>query len=100
MAKVKRLTDNSGVYVSWAFECPGCNMWHSCNETHPTPSAPKWIFNGDVERPTFSPSVLVRYPDDGQEKRCHSFVTDGKIRFLDDCSHGLAGQTVELPDFV
>ena len=27
---------------------------------------------------------------------CHSFVTDGKIQFLGDCTHELAGQTVEL----
>jgi hypothetical protein len=29
---------------------------------------------------------------------CHSYVTDGKIRFLDDCTHELAGKTVELED--
>jgi hypothetical protein len=29
---------------------------------------------------------------------CHSFVTNGKIQFLADCTHKLAGQTVELPD--
>jgi hypothetical protein len=28
--------------------------------------------------------------------RCHSFITDGKIEFLSDCTHSLAGQTVEL----
>ena len=31
-------------------------------------------------------------------KRCHSFVTDGRIQFLSDCTHALAGQTVDLPD--
>jgi hypothetical protein len=30
---------------------------------------------------------------------CHSFVTDGKIQFLSDCTHALAGQTVALPDW-
>jgi hypothetical protein len=29
---------------------------------------------------------------------CHSFVTDGRIQFLGDCTHALANQTVELPD--
>ena len=29
---------------------------------------------------------------------CHSFVTDGRIQFLGDCTHDLAGHTVELPD--
>jgi len=31
--------------------------------------------------------------------RCHSIVTDGKIAFLTDCFHTLAGQTVDLPDW-
>ena len=31
--------------------------------------------------------------------RCHSFVREGRIEFLSDCTHALAGQTVELPDF-
>jgi len=28
---------------------------------------------------------------------CHSFVTDGQIQFLGDCTHKLAGRTVPLP---
>ena len=31
-------------------------------------------------------------------QRCHSFVRDGKIRFLADSYHELAGQTVDLPE--
>jgi hypothetical protein len=101
-----------------AFWCPGCN------EAHAITTAPgRWSFNGDADRPTFSPSILVRsghyaldrppgncwcdfaarYPGDGPVpfkcERCHSFVTDGQIQFLDDCTHELAGQTVPLPDF-
>lgn len=30
-------------------------------------------------------------------KVCHSFVTDGCIQYLGDCTHRLAGQTVDLP---
>ena len=29
---------------------------------------------------------------------CHSFVTDGRIQFLADSNHALAGQTVDLPE--
>jgi len=32
------------------------------------------------------------------ERICHSFITDGKIQFLSDCTHHLAGQTVDLND--
>ncbi len=28
---------------------------------------------------------------------CHTFVTDGRIQFLGDCTHVMAGQTVDLP---
>ena len=79
----------------------------------PHPQA--WGFNGNGDAPTFTPSVLVnggrRMTDDEYERIragekidlpptvCHSFVTDGNIQFLGDCTHALAGQTVPLPDF-
>jgi hypothetical protein len=34
-----------------------------------------------------------------RRKGCHSYVTNGRIQFLSDCHHSLAGQTVELPDW-
>lgn len=37
-----------------------------------------------------------RYP--GRAMVCHSFVTDGRIQFLGDCTHALTGQTVDLPE--
>jgi len=73
---------------------------------------PAWGFNGNHDAPTFSPSILVRgkrrITDDEHDRImagekinlpdyvCHSFVTDGQIRFLGDCTHELAGQTVVL----
>lgn len=32
-------------------------------------------------------------------KVCHSFVREGRIQFLGDCTHRLAGHTVDLPAF-
>ena len=64
---------------------------------------PRWLWNGSAERPTFQPSVLVRYDgadadvDGAPPSVCHSFVVDGAIQFLGDCTHALAGQTVPLP---
>jgi hypothetical protein len=84
------------------FWCPGCNMAHGIK--HGSGSGPRWTWNGDVAKPTFKPSILVRWsvpaprePDDPPDKICHSFVTDGMIQFLGDCTHALAGQTVPLP---
>lgn len=71
----------------YLFFCPGCQCGHWFNET-------TWQFNGDVDKPTVSPSILVR-----DKIICHSFVNNGMIQFLSDCTHELAGQTVEIPDW-
>jgi len=97
------------------FFCPGCNCAHG--PAVGKGEGPRWAWNGDVDRPTFTPSILVRWTlwepavtSDNLEQFkeapweqhkvhhcCHSFVTDGKIAFLGDCTHALAGQTVDLP---
>jgi hypothetical protein len=91
------------------FWCPGCDDAHGIGY-----GPGGWTWNGDLDHPTFSPSVLVRgtqwEPDAGFHKPnhrvdpggttvCHSFVTDGRIQFLSDCTHHLAGQTVDLPEW-
>lgn len=81
---------------SWHFECPGCGYGHPFRVDGDA-SLPLWTWNGSTEAPTFQPSLMVNgsIPD----RRCHSIVTDGKIQFLQDSFHGLAGQTVDLPDW-
>jgi len=65
----------------------------------------RWGWNDSLDTPTFAPSIKVTYngPDAGQGDAppavCHSFVTGGRIRFLEDSTHPLAGQAVNLPDF-
>ena len=80
-----------------------------------------WTWNGSASRPTFTPSVLVRghwYTPKGEADErawqaagcpqprpkfetadtcCHSFVVDGQMQMLGDCTHALAGQTVPIP---
>lgn len=70
-----------------AFWCPGCDVAHHFNTS--------WTYNGDPERPTVRPSLLVT----GYELRCHSFIQAGRIHFLADCWHDLKGQTVDLPEW-
>lgn len=53
-----------------------------------------WTWNGSVDAPTLRPSLRSRAPP----IVCHSFIADGKIQFLDDCTHELAGQTMDLLD--
>jgi hypothetical protein len=79
------------------FICPGCKEAHGIDD--------KWTFNGDFERPTFAPSYLT-WNDPNPEAapgrfrdgwRCHSYIKDGQIEFLPDCTHALAGQTIPIP---
>lgn len=58
---------------------------------------PCWSWNGSIDKPTFKPSILSFGGTDGTE-RCHSFVTDGKVQFLSDCTHAYAGTTLDLLD--
>jgi hypothetical protein len=94
------------------FVCPGCDEVHGIR----VEGEKVWDWNKSFTEPTFSPSIKVTqtlygpdklpfrqykggYPCQATEAVCHSFVKDGKIQFLDDCYHELAGQTVELPDW-
>jgi len=88
MPKVEILNRPDGQFGAYAIYCSGCKSYHAFDE--------RWTFNGDFEKPTFTPSMLVN--QHRPESRCHSFVTDGKIQFLSDCFHDLAGQTLELED--
>jgi hypothetical protein len=112
MAKIHRIDE-----VHIEFHCPGCKQSHSI-------PAARWNWNGDIDSPTLSPSLLRRTGHfvDGDssscwctfnaERRaageresgfecaiCHSFVRSGMIEFLNDCTHDLKGQTVEIPDW-
>jgi hypothetical protein len=91
-AKLRNAEDDGLLFV-----CPGCDMVHQIKTG--AGSRPRWTWNGDVDRPTFSPSVLVTFTIHGKPHVCHTFVRDGSIEFLADCTHALAGKTVELPDF-
>lgn len=79
-----------------------------------------WTWNGDSDNPTLKPSVLTqsghfdpsfksedscwcKYYKAHQDEapvfhcfRCHTWINDGKVQFLDDCSHEFKGQTLEL----
>ncbi len=96
------------------FECPGCGFLHGVFVDRA--GRPKWGWNGDGDRPTFTPSILVTSTRPLSEEArakyragepvprseptvCHSIVTDGRVQFLGDCTHALAGQTVDLPDW-
>ncbi len=95
------------------FECPGCR--YSLHSVYiEKDRKPCWGWNGSLDRPTFTPSILVRGTvpiTDAERDRilagetieprpfvCHSFVTDGRISYCSDSTHALSGQTVDLPE--
>lgn len=83
-------------YFHW---CP------ACEELHPLPDK-GWTFNGDLHRPSFSPSFkhsglraivkggvwtgdFYRGPDGKPlDGTCHYIITDGLIQFCSDSWHG------------
>lgn len=106
-------------HADYMFICPGCKCGHGIWTTSVNGLGATWSFNGDMQRPTFSPSLLIRshqwtppvtalnydeykanpWPQTKVETVCHSFVRGGMIEFLGDCTHELRGQTVPLPPF-
>lgn len=107
----------NGLDVRLVFHCPGCGEGHAPRVRSTDAGYPCWEWNGNLTRPTLAPSIKVtgyrmsaegramvdrgekppdgdRYP--GHDTVCHSFVRDGQIQFLGDCTHALAGQTVPL----
>ena len=106
------------------YYCQGCESAHTIK----TKGAGAWGWNGDVDKPVFTPSVLVTGRDftaqgkadfeawhdaglprpapssfDSQETRCHTFVgcngaQPGEVTFLSDCTHSLAGQVLPFAE--
>lgn len=78
--------------------CPGCGSRHSIAVDKPLHNKSQWHFNGNLEEPTFTPSVVIFEHGDEEIKpeRCHYFISKGQIRFLQDCTHDLAGKTVDM----
>jgi hypothetical protein len=95
--KAKYVLDGSGEKKYVAIRCPACKHPHLF--TIINDGRPRWEFNHNMEAPTFTPSMLCTWTEPSGDKRCHSYVTDGKIQFLSDCTHDLKNQTVELPEY-
>lgn len=91
-------------YSHW---CPGCEEMHMIPDS--------WRFDGNVDRPTFTPSVRItgkqsvivagkwtgEWVRDANDKAvdycCHYILTAGTLNFCADSTHKLAGTAVPLP---
>lgn len=108
-ARARVVVESPSGHQMLHFWCPGCAQSHVVSVTGPRP----WAWNRSTALPTLTPSIAIRgtqLPTDTEVARilagerlelpprvCHSYVTDGRIQYLDDCTHALAGQTVDLP---
>lgn len=85
------------------FNCPGCDEEHKIYIAKGKHPRPVWQWNNSLEVTTITPSIRVKgtrgLKENVRDFMCHSFITDGKIKFLTDCTHKLKGQTVELPEY-
>lgn len=90
--------DHGTVYPVLMFVCPGCEQdRHSGLHMLPvntTLKSPSWDWDGNLESPTISPSILTRVGNNV----CHSFLRNGVFEFLSDCTHKFAGQQIPIPD--
>jgi len=87
MSQLLEVVQGAG-HAHW---CPGCKDMHRIPET--------WEFDGNMERPSFSPSVKHGWlwGEKKESKVCHYFIKLGQIIFCSDCTHPMAGHTVPLP---
>lgn len=97
MAKFELVKDWSG--AMYVFQCPGCKCSHYVQTAKNDAGQPVWKWNGDVDKPTVTPSIRVQTEDETGKKCCHFFITNGQIRFCGDCTHELSGKTLELEDW-
>ena len=118
--KLEPVNNQSGVLVGYLHWCPGCKQKHYISTEDG--QRPRWSFDGNMESPTFGPSINIRSghfnanrPADrtdcwcNYEARtgrkpsfscgiCHYFIQRGQIAYCADSTHALSGQTVPLPD--
>lgn len=90
-------------YMIW---CQGCGCGHGIWTVRANSNGARWSFAGTEDKPTFHPSLVVTTNGPGPDhvdgyptEVCHSFIRDGMIQYLDDCTHHLRGQTVPLQPF-
>lgn len=77
---------------SLSFFCPACDSPHTVNYS--------WGYNHDPDNPTLISSVLSNVGGKNITMPiCHSFVREGRIEYLHDCTHDRGGQTVELAEY-
>ena len=90
MSKIKVHPNDPTMYMFWDVALDRPNAFY-VRDRHPS-----WSWNEDYECPTVSPSIRLIHTGNQVD---HLFIRDGKIQYLNDCTHELAGKTVDMVDF-
>jgi hypothetical protein len=100
--KVHKLEQPNEDCPSHSFWCPACGCAHAVWTT----GRVKWTFNGDLDKATFEPSLMISgggsFNEDGVwrlKPACHVVVTNGILNYQLDSGHKLAGQSIPMEDF-
>ena len=110
--EVQETPDRVGIrHYYW---CPGCEaetgfgLHGIAINPNKQGNGAGWDFSGTLECPTYAPSQKTegakKNPNGGEPipTCCHTFIRNGVIEFLGDCTHALKGQKVPmvpLPDW-
>jgi hypothetical protein len=76
-----------GMYLHW---CPACDELHGFPVDKPHTNGHQWTFNGDINNPTFNPSMNI------SSGLCHYHLHAGRIIYTGDSRSGMAGQNVAM----
>lgn len=81
-------------------------IWCNACQTEHQFEVPRWKFDGNMDQPTFHPSMKVQWGrfktkegTMGYIKCCHFILRNGVMEYQSDCTHELKGQKVPLQDF-
>lgn len=88
------------IVASLSALCPACGFEHTFRvdlDGHGNYESDVWSFNGDYDKPTFSPSMGSNtHKLYDHHPICHSFLREGVWEFLGDCTHEMANQHVPM----
>lgn len=90
---IHKASGNSKV-IGYVMGCPGCNGVHVMWTDHPSREK-DCNFNGNLEAPTFSPSLSFK----SDYSLCTFFIRNGFINFLKTSTHAMANNKVQLKQY-
>lgn len=83
-----------------AHYCVACKGMHNFSVKRPNYLSQRWTWNENIIAPTFFPSMHIVVRDMRKPKfmqSCHYWLRSGRVEFLRDSTHSMAGITISLP---